>query len=149
MIKAVIVVNHHGKPRLTKFYEPVSHSQEQRIVRELYNLVSKRSENVCNILDSTPIWPETKVLYRRYATLCFIVCAMPSESELGVLDLMQVFVETLDSCFKSVCELDFIFHSDKVHYVLEEIICGGMVLETNKMEIMGALEAMEKLSSKS
>ena len=29
-------------------------------------------------------------------------------------DLIQVFVETLDRCFENVCELDLIFHADKV-----------------------------------
>lgn len=28
--------------------------------------------------------------------------------------VVQVFVETLDRCFENVCELDLIFHSDKV-----------------------------------
>lgn len=28
--------------------------------------------------------------------------------------LLQVFVETLDKCFENVCELDLIFHMDKV-----------------------------------
>ena len=27
----------------------------------------------------------------------------------------QVFVETLDKCFENVCELDLIFHLDKVN----------------------------------
>lgn len=27
---------------------------------------------------------------------------------------MQVFVEALDKCFENVCELDLIFHCDKV-----------------------------------
>lgn len=30
------------------------------------------------------------------------------------LCLSQVFVETLDKCFENVCELDLIFHMDKV-----------------------------------
>jgi hypothetical protein len=28
--------------------------------------------------------------------------------------LIQVFVETLDRCFENVCELDLVFHMDKV-----------------------------------
>jgi len=28
--------------------------------------------------------------------------------------MFQVFVETLDKCFENVCELDLIFHVDKV-----------------------------------
>ncbi len=62
---------------------------------------------------------------------------------------MQVFVETLDRCFENVCELDLIFHSDKVNYILDEIIMGGMVLETNKEEIMTAIEEQNKLEKES
>lgn len=31
-----------------------------------------------------------------------------------LLVCLQVFVETLDKCFENVCELDLIFHVDKV-----------------------------------
>ncbi|KAL8563898.1 hypothetical protein ACOMHN_049554 [Nucella lapillus] len=54
-----------------------------------------------------------KLIYRHYATLYFVFCVDSSESELGILDLIQVFVETLDKCFENVCELDLIFHMDK------------------------------------
>lgn len=68
-----------------------------------------------------------------------------SESELGILDLIQVFVETLDKCFENVCELDLIFHVDKVHYILNELVMGGMVLETNMTEILTRIEDQNKL----
>jgi len=66
-----------------------------------------------------------KLIYRHYATLYFVFCVDSSESELGILDLIQVFVETLDKCFENVCELDLIFHVDKVHYILNELVMGG------------------------
>lgn len=59
-----------------------------------------------------------KLIYRHYATLYFVFCVDSSESELGILDLIQVFVETLDKCFENVCELDLIFHVDKVNKIL-------------------------------
>lgn len=68
-----------------------------------------------------------------------------SESELGILDLIQVFVETLDKCFENVCELDLIFHVDKVHFILNELVMGGMVLETNMNEILTRIEDQNKL----
>ena len=37
-----------------------------------------------------------------------------AESELAVLDLIQVLVEVLDKSFENVCELDLIFNPDKV-----------------------------------
>jgi AP-3 complex subunit sigma len=76
--------------------------------------------------------------------LYFIFCVDGSESELGILDLIQVFVETLDKTFENVCELDLIFHLDKVHYVLDEIVMGGMVLETNLPDILESIAAQSK-----
>ena len=55
-----------------------------------------------------------KIVYRHYATLYFVFVVDRQESDLGILDLIQVFVEVLDKCFENVCELDIIFHSDKV-----------------------------------
>lgn len=62
-----------------------------------------------------------KLIYRHYATLYFVFCVDSSESELGILDLIQVFVETLDRCFENVCELDLIFHADKVNKTMIQL----------------------------
>lgn len=56
-----------------------------------------------------------------------------------------MFVETLDRCFENVCELDLIFHVEKVHHILNEIVVGGMVLETNMSEILFRIQEQEKL----
>jgi Clathrin adaptor complex small chain len=42
-----------------------------------------------------------------------------------------------------------IFHSDRVHYVLDEIIMGGMVLETNINSILTAIMDQNKLHAAS
>lgn len=86
-------------------------------MRETFQLVSKRDDNVCNFLEGCTLigGSDYKLIYRHYATLFFVFCGDSSESELGILDLIQVFVETLDRCFENVCELDLIFHVDKVH----------------------------------
>lgn len=85
----------------------------------------------CSRFSLTHFGKDTKLIYRHYATLYFVIAVDNAESELGILDLIQVFVEVLDKCFENVCELDLIFHVDKVHYILDEICMGGMVLETN------------------
>ncbi|CAJ0584183.1 unnamed protein product, partial [Mesorhabditis spiculigera] len=147
MIKAILVFNNHGKPRLLKFYHHYTEEQQQQIVRETFQLVSKRDDNVCNFLEGGTLigGNDYRLIYRHYATLYFIFCVDSSESELGILDLIQVFVETLDRCFENVCELDLIFHVDKVHHILGELVMGGMVLETNMTEILLRREEQEKL----
>ena len=90
---------------------------------------------------------ETKIIYRHYATLYFVFVVDPSESELGILDLIQVFVEALDKTFSDVCELDLIFRMDMAHFVLDEIVMGGMVLETNLADICESVQSQNNLQA--
>eukprot|EP00658_Telonema_sp_P-2_P034760 TRINITY_DN2536_c0_g1_i14.p1 TRINITY_DN2536_c0_g1~~TRINITY_DN2536_c0_g1_i14.p1 ORF type:complete len:171 (-),score=37.51 TRINITY_DN2536_c0_g1_i14:416-928(-) len=149
MIKGVLIVNNHGKPRLIKLYDGFGGGEEQQqvLVREVFASVANRSDFACNFIevnDERIGGAGTKIVYRHYATLYFILIVDSSESELGILDLIQVFVETLDKNFENVCELDLIFHHDRVNFILDEIIMGGMVLETNINEILNATEAMKE-----
>ena len=104
--------------------------------RQCLQLSRRRLFDRCSIFCTcdTPLitsgGSDYKLIYRHYATLYFVFCVDSSESELGILDLIQVsfgtfesifefpssqvFVETLDKCFENVCELDLIFHMDKV-----------------------------------
>ncbi|XP_066448866.1 AP-3 complex subunit sigma-2 isoform X2 [Eleutherodactylus coqui] len=118
MIKAILVFNNHGKPRFMRFYQHFPEDMQQQIVRETFHLVSKRDDNVCNFLEGGSLigGSDYKLIYRHYATLYFVFCVDSSESELGILDLIQVFVETLDKCFENVCELDLIFNVDKTGF---------------------------------
>merc|ERR1712014_274947 len=81
------------------------------------------------------------------ATLYFVIVADSAESELGILDLIQVFVQVLDSCFENVCELDLIYHFDRVNYILDEIVMSGMVLETNADLVVQAIKDTKKLET--
>ena len=60
---------------------------------------------------------------------------------------MHLRVQVLDRYFGNVCELDLIFHADKVHHILDEIVMGGMVLETNMHDILTAINDMAKLET--
>ncbi|NXK40779.1 AP3S2 protein, partial [Piprites chloris] len=139
--------NNHGKPRLVRFYQHLAEEAQQQIIRDTFHLVLKRDDHICNFLECGSLFggSDYKLIYRHYATLYFVFCVDSSESELGILDLIQVFVETLDKCFENVCELDLIFHMDKVHHILQEMVIGGMVLETNMNEIVAQVEAQGKL----
>lgn len=148
MIKGILIINNHGKPRLVKFYQSVTNEDEQQnVIRRVFQQVAQRPDSFCNYLEgSIPEWGDTtRIIYRHYATLYFIFAVDQQESDLGILDLIQVFVEALDKCFENVCELDFIFHSDRVSYILDEIIMAGMVLETNINHILSAVLEQNKL----
>ncbi|XP_060223390.1 AP-3 complex subunit sigma-2 isoform X2 [Meriones unguiculatus] len=123
MIQAILVFNNHGKPRLVRFYQRFPEEIQQQIVRETFHLVLKRDDNICNFLEGGSLigGSDYKLIYRHYATLYFVFCVDSSESELGILDLIQV------------------------HYILQEVVMGGMVLETNMNEIVAQIEAQNRL----
>ncbi len=150
MIKAVLVVNTQGKIRVVHFFETsVKPDTQLDLVHKCFLATNSRADDLCHFVDNFRDWPtpDTRLIYRRYATLCFIFVVDSSESQLAIIDLIQVFVESLDRIFESVCELDIIFHSDRVQHVLMEIIVGGLVAETSKDEITRVVGESDKLAS--
>ena len=65
------------------------------------------------------------------------------DNELASLELIHLFVETLDRYFGSVCELDVVYNFYKVYSVLDELIIGGEVIETSKNSILKKLREIE------
>ncbi|CAF2018869.1 unnamed protein product [Brassica napus] len=145
MIKAVMMMNTQGKPRLAKFYDFLPVEKQQELIRGVFSVLSSRPENVSNFLEIDSLFgPDSRLVYKHYATLYFVLVFDGSENELAMLDLIQVLVETLDKCFSNVCELDIVFNYSKMHTVLDEIVFGGQVLETRSDEIMKAVEEISK-----
>ncbi|KAF6136285.1 hypothetical protein GIB67_042770 [Kingdonia uniflora] len=173
MIRAVMVMNTQGKPRLSKFYDFMPTEKQQDLIRRVFGVLCSRAENLSNFIEVNSIFgpvlleeigdeaetlivgtahyllQDTRLVYKHYATLYFVFVFDNSENELAMLDLIQVFVETLDKCFKNVCELDIVFNFNKMHTVLDEIILGGQVLETSSTEVMKAVEEITKLEKAS
>eukprot|EP01139_Manchomonas_bermudensis_P019637 Amastigsp_a677056_312.p1 type:complete len:183 gc:universal Amastigsp_a677056_312:717-169(-) len=149
MIKAVLVVNVHGKVRLSKFYVSMTEDEQQRLINECYNLIKSRTQFMCNFIEGiTTSWgKDSKIVYRSFATLHFIWVVDSSESDLGILDLIHAFVESLDASFENVSELDIIFHSDRCHQILDETLMGGLVFEISGQAVADAIKeqnAIEK-----
>jgi AP-3 complex subunit sigma len=69
-------------------------------VQKIYSLISSRPAGLCNFLDAPELeaflGPQNdederwRVVYRSYATLHFVFVVDGAESELGILDLIQV-----------------------------------------------------------
>jgi len=146
MIKAFIVVNNHAMVRLCRFYEQLGVDKQTELCQTVYKLVSARPDHLCSFVDDEKTFgPDTKLVYRHFATLYFCILSDRSESELAMLDLIQVYVETLDRVFENVCELDLIFNSPKAYTVLDETIVGGLVLEINTNKILNVYDQLMKL----
>ncbi len=53
-------------------------------------------------------------------------------------------METLNSYFEKVCELDIIMNLEKTHYILEEMIQNGQIQEASKQKVIEPLQHLDK-----
>lgn len=154
MIHSILIFNNDGQPRLVRFYSPLPVHHQQLLLSQVHQLVRQRNEHQSSFLTIPPLLQQysvdsrdIRVIYRHYATLYFVFIVDQNESELGILDLIQVFVQVLNRCFKDVCELDLVFHWQVLQIALEEMIQGGMVIDTNINKIIAAIDAMNNEDS--
>ena len=64
---------------------------------------------------------------------------------MAYLEFIHNLVETMDKYFENVCELDIIYNIEKAHYILDEMIMNGQIVETNKTLILAPLYVLDKL----
>ena len=135
----MLLVNRQGKIRLMKWYDSYLVSERQKYIKELSVMVIGRSARLSNVIE----WNNYKVIYKRFASLYFITLCDKEENELIILELLQHFVECLDRYFGNVCELDIIFNFHKAYYIIEEILSGGNIQESDRKEIYRILSEQD------
>ena len=131
-IRFLLLVNKQGQTRLATYNEIVPLEERRQIEDEIVRKCLTRSEKQCSFLEHRGL----KVIYRRYASLYFVVGVDDQENELAIYEFIHCVVETLDRHFGNVCELDIMFHLEKAHYILDEMMMNGAILETNKSIVL-------------
>jgi AP-4 complex subunit sigma-1 len=91
--------NKQGQTRLSSYYEWISLVERNALESEIIRKCLSRSELQCSFVE----YRGYKVVYRRYASLFFIVGTKLSkdgndnpENELGLLEFIHNLVETMD-----------------------------------------------------
>ncbi|KAK4055066.1 AP-1 adaptor complex sigma subunit Aps1 [Microbotryomycetes sp. JL221] len=90
---------------------------------------------MCNFLE----YKDSKVVYRRYASLFFVCGIGQQDNELITLEIIHRYVEVLDRYFGNVCELDLIFNFQKAYSILDELIIAGEMQEPSKKSVLRAV----------
>ena len=116
-IRFILLVNKQGQTRLASYNEIVPLEERRQIEGEIVRKCLTRSDKQCSFVEHRG----AKVIYRRYASLYFLVGVDEHENELAMYEFIHCAVETLDRHFGNVCELDIMFHLEKAHYVLDEM----------------------------
>lgn len=95
----IVLMSRQGKIRLSEFFDSTyTESEKRRILRDIVADILPRAPKLCNILEKG----NYKFVYRRYASLYFVVGVPPTGvNELIVLEQIHLFVEALDGYFNS------------------------------------------------
>jgi len=93
----IVLMSRQGKVRLSEFFSSYSESEKRRITRDIQADILPRAPKMCNIIEKGTY----KFVYRRYASLYFIVGVPQGMNELIVLEQIHLFVEALDGYFNS------------------------------------------------
>ena len=137
----IVLMSRQGKIRLAEFFTSYSEREKQKILRDIAADVLPRAPKMCNIIEKGAY----KFVYRRYASLYFVVGIPLGLNELIVLEQIHSFVEALDGYFNSVCELDLVFSLHKSLLILFEMFIGGMLCESSKNEVLKSIIEAEEL----
>ena len=93
----IVLMSRQGKIRLSEFFSSYTESEKKRILRDIAGDILPRAPKMCNIIEKGTY----KFVYRRYASLYFVVGVPLGMNELIVLEQIHLFVEALDGYFNS------------------------------------------------
>lgn len=138
-IRFLLLLSRQGKVRLAKWYTTTIQKERARITKEVTPMVLGRTAKACNFID----WKDLKLVYRRYASLYFVVGVDQGDNELVTMEIIHQFVEGLDKYFGNVCELDLIFNFHKAYFILDELVLGGEMQEPSKKVVINVVESQD------
>ena len=72
----MLLLSRQGKVRLAKWYTTLSQKERSKILKEAAPLVLNRGPKLCNFIE----WKDCKLVYKRYASLYFVVATATGES---------------------------------------------------------------------
>lgn len=88
---------------------------------------------------------DSKVVYRRYASLFFIAGCASTDNELITLEIVHRYVEQMDKYYGNVCELDIIFNFQKAYFILDELLLAGEMQESSKKNVLRVISQQDSL----
>lgn len=142
-IHFTLLLSRQGKVRLSKWYKATNQKEKSKVTRELTTIILSRRAKMCNILE----YKDIKIVYRRYASLFFVMGIDGSDNGLLALEIIHRYVEQMDKLFGNVCELDIIFGFAKAYYILDEFILDGYVMESSKRDVARKVSQQDELEN--
>ncbi|KAJ4876993.1 AP-4 complex subunit sigma [Raphanus sativus] len=133
-IRFILMVYKQGQTRLVQYYEWLTLEERRALEGEIVRKCLARNDQQCSFVEHC----NYKIVYRRYASLFFMVGVDDDESS------YIFWLRQWNKHFGNVCELDIMFHLEKAHFMLEEMVTNGCIVETSKPNILSPIQVMDK-----
>lgn len=151
-IEFVLLINKQGETRLSYYRNFIPLERRVPLESEVARKCLHRKEGDCNFVEHL----QYKLIYRRYASLYFIVAVDNSlraatssgydiyqENDLAIMEFIQAVMEAFDAYFENACELDLMYNSEKAYFILEEMLDYGRIGEASKCNVLSPIFLMD------
>ncbi|KAF6762286.1 AP complex, mu/sigma subunit [Ephemerocybe angulata] len=137
MINYILLVSRQGSFGLRNGFTTMAPKVKAKIVKDVTQLVLARRTRMCNFLE----YKDSKVVYRRYASLFFVTGISSSDNELATLEIIHRYVEVLDRYFRERAIFNFQKRMLRdvgadVPQILDELIIAGELQESSKKSVL-------------
>ncbi|QLL34586.1 hypothetical protein HG536_0G04480 [Torulaspora globosa] len=144
-IQFILCFNKQGVVRLVRYFEryQMDSQKTQDMIVQIYRLISSRDHrHQSNFVELSE---STKLVYKRYAGLYFVMGIDLQDEESIYLSQIHLFVEVLDAFYGNVCELDIVFHFYRAYMVMDEMFLGGEIQEISKDLLLERFSILDRL----
>ncbi|KAL4657869.1 coatomer subunit zeta-1-like [Arapaima gigas] len=132
-VKAVFILDSEGTRLLSKYYDPElypAQKEQKNFERNVFNKTHKVHQEIAFLEGMT-------IVYKSSIDVFFYVVGSSQENELMLMAVLNCLFETLSQILrKNVEKRCLLDNMDGVFLVVDEIIDGGVILESDPQQII-------------
>lgn len=141
MYKFLLIANADRRLRYSYYFDHIDKSKRPALATSLIQKCLGRNHNSCSFFE----YEGFSIVYRKLGQLTFIIGTVGDENHLAVYEFVRAFVQVLDTYFSGVTEKHIITNFYKVHFILQQMVSNGSVVETNIKNVLEPLKAFDSL----
>uniref|UniRef100_A0A8D0KNQ0 Coatomer subunit zeta n=1 Tax=Salvator merianae TaxID=96440 RepID=A0A8D0KNQ0_SALMN len=134
-IKAIFILDSFGQRLLAKYYDDTfpSTKEQKSFERNVFNKTQKTDSEIAFLEGLT-------IVYKSSIDLFFYVVGSPHENELMLMSVLTCLFESLNHMLrKNVEKRTLVENMDGVFLVVDEIVDGGVILESDPQQVVQKL----------
>uniref|UniRef100_A0A8C5A1J3 Coatomer subunit zeta n=1 Tax=Gadus morhua TaxID=8049 RepID=A0A8C5A1J3_GADMO len=132
-VKALFILDNDGNRLLSKYYDPElypSMKEQNNFEKNVFNKTHKADNEIAFLEGMT-------VVYKSSIDLFFYVVGSPQENELMLMSVLNCLFDSLTQILRKNVERRYLLENmEGVFLVVDEIIDGGVILESDPQQVL-------------